>query len=85
MAEEGNIGGAGPALSAHSKDGSVAGPTSASRTTGRPKTLSRGTHSNEAFDEMVGQVCDFVQEKPFMAAALMGAAGLMIGLMVRRH
>ncbi len=85
MAEEGNIGGAGPALSAHSKDGSAAGPTSASSTTGPAKTSSGGKPSSEAFDEMVGQVCDFVQEKPFVAAALMGATGLLIGLMLSRR
>ena len=81
MAEEGNLGGAGPALSAHSKDGSAAGPTPASRTTGHPKASS----SNEAFDEVMGQVCGFVKEKPFAAAALTGAIGLMIGLLVRRR
>ena len=85
MAEEGNIGGAGPALSAHSKDGSAAGPTSASRTTAKPNPSSPGMPSNEAFSEMVGQVCDFVQEKPFLTAALTGATGLMIGLMLRRN
>jgi ElaB/YqjD/DUF883 family membrane-anchored ribosome-binding protein len=57
-------------------------------TTGRPNTSSggtAGTASNEAFDEMMGQVCGFVKEKPFLAAALMGAAGLMIGLLVGRR
>jgi ElaB/YqjD/DUF883 family membrane-anchored ribosome-binding protein len=54
-------------------------------TTGRPNTSSGGTASNETFDEMMGQVCGFVKEKPFLAAALMGAAGLMIGLLVGRR
>jgi hypothetical protein len=83
MAEEGNIGGAGPAFAAHSKDGSATGPTSSSRATGRPS--SGGAPSNEAFDEMVGQVCGFVKKKPFVAAALMGAVGLIVGLLVGRR
>ena len=32
-----NIGGAGPAIAAHSKDGSAAGQTTASGVTGQPK------------------------------------------------
>jgi ElaB/YqjD/DUF883 family membrane-anchored ribosome-binding protein len=85
MAEEGNIGGAGPALAAHSKDGSAAGPNAASSTRGQPSPSSRGASSNQALNEMVGQVCDFVQEKHFLTAALTGATGLMIGLMARRR
>lgn len=85
MAEEGNIGGTGPALAAHSKDGSTAGQSSASSATAQPNSSSSSTPSNQAFDEMVGQVCDFVQERPFLTAALTGAIGLMIGLMMRRR
>ena len=48
---------------------------------GCPRPSSEGISSNQAFDEIVGRACESVQEKPFLAAAVMGASGLMIGLM----
>lgn len=85
MAEEGNIGSAGPALAAHSKDGSAMGQSPASSATHRPNSSSSSIPPNQAFDELVRPVGEFVQENPFLTAVLSGTIGLLLGLMVRRR
>jgi ElaB/YqjD/DUF883 family membrane-anchored ribosome-binding protein len=77
-----NIGGAGPAIAAHSKDGSAAGQTTASGVTGQPK---RRDLSSESLGRMADQLGDLVRQEPFIAAAVTGVVGLCIGMMLSRR
>jgi ElaB/YqjD/DUF883 family membrane-anchored ribosome-binding protein len=80
-----NVGGAGPSLAAHSKDGSAPGQTAASEASPQPKPASQFGAVEETINQMAGEVCGFVREQPFTAAALMGGIGLLIGLLLGRR
>jgi hypothetical protein len=77
-----NIGGAGPAIAAHSKDGSAAGQTTASGVTGQPK---RGEPSGEYLGRVAAQLGDLVRQEPLLAAAVTGVVGLCVGMMLGRR
>jgi ElaB/YqjD/DUF883 family membrane-anchored ribosome-binding protein len=78
-----NIGGATPALAAHSKDGSAPGQTAASEAA--PKPGSQFGAVEDTINQMASEVCGFVRQQPFTAAALMGGIGLLIGLLLGRR
>jgi hypothetical protein len=82
MNEHTNVGAAGPALAAHSKDGSAPGPTPASSATG-DKTAASG-QVQQAYGQAVDHVRDFAAGNP--VGSLIGAAGvgLVLGLIVAR-
>jgi ElaB/YqjD/DUF883 family membrane-anchored ribosome-binding protein len=80
-----NIGRAKPALAAHSKEGSAPGQTSASEARPQPKQASQFGAVEETINQMASEVCGFVQQQPFTAAALMGGIGLLIGLLLGRR
>lgn len=95
MADDNEIrGGAAPALAAHSKDASTAGPTPASSATGEPmppKTSFRDGIA-DAIDAVSAQgarvatpAADFVREQPFAALAVMGVACFAFGLLLGRR
>jgi ElaB/YqjD/DUF883 family membrane-anchored ribosome-binding protein len=75
-------GGAGPALAAHSKDGSVQGQTPASQATGTPDSASADTLAGRARDTIsnatssaytaAGQARDMVSERGSQAADQVG-------------
>jgi ElaB/YqjD/DUF883 family membrane-anchored ribosome-binding protein len=84
--------GAGPALAAHSKDGSAIGQTSASSTTGNragvgensaAETVSR--LSEQASQRASDQVTDFVREQPVLALVAAGAVCFVLGLLIGRR
>jgi ElaB/YqjD/DUF883 family membrane-anchored ribosome-binding protein len=77
-----NIGGAGPAIAAHSKDGSAAGQTTASGVTGQPKQRHL---SGESLGRMADQLGDLVRQEPLIAAAVTGVVGLCIGTLLGRR
>ncbi len=77
-----NIGGAGPALAAHSKDGSTAGQTAASKVTGRQQ---RGDYSGESLGRMADQLGQLIRQQPVISAAVAGVVGLCLGRMLGRH
>ena len=77
-----NIGGAGPAIPAHSKDGSAAGQTAASGVTGQPK---QGEPSGEYLGRLTAQLGDLVRQEPLIAAAVTGVVGLCVGTMLGRR
>jgi hypothetical protein len=78
-----NLGAAGPALAAHSKDGSAPGPTQASSATGDQGDVTE--QAQQAYSQTVDQVRDFATENP--VGSLLAAAGveLVLGLIVGRH
>jgi hypothetical protein len=78
-----NLGAAGPALAAHSKDGSVPGPTPASSATGDHGDAQE--QAQQAYNQAVDQVKDFAAENP--VGSLLAAAGLalVLGLTVSRR
>ena len=80
-----NIGGAKPALAAHSKDGSAPGQTSASETSAQSKPASQFVAAEETINQICSEVCGFVRQQPFTAAALMGGIGLLVGLLLGRR
>ena len=77
-----NMGGAGPAIAAHSKDGSAAGQTPASGVTRQPK---QGEPSGEYLARMAAQLGDLVRQEPLIAAAVTGVVGLCVGMMLGRR
>jgi hypothetical protein len=77
-----NIGGAGPAIAAHSKDGSAAGQTAASGVTGQPN---QGEPSEEYLGRLATQLGDLVRQEPLIAAAVTGLVGLCVGMMLGRR
>jgi len=79
-----NIGSAKPALAAHSKDGSAPGQTPASEATA-PKPASQFGAVEDTINQMASEVCGFVRQQPFTAAALMGGIGLLVGLLLGRR
>jgi ElaB/YqjD/DUF883 family membrane-anchored ribosome-binding protein len=86
-----NIGGAKPALAAHSKDGSAPGQTAASKATA-PKPASPSDSINDTpnsmgdtLNKMTGEACAFAREQPVIAAAIVGLTGVMIGLLLGRR
>jgi hypothetical protein len=68
MSETTNLGAAGPALAAHSKDGSVHGPTPVQATTG-----TQG-QAQQAYCLAVDPVRDFATDNP--VGLLLAAAGI---------
>ena len=78
-----NIGGAKPALAAHSKDGSAPGQTAASEATA-PKAGSSSCSMNDSLNKMTGEVCNFAREQPLTTAAIVGMTGVLIGLLLGR-
>jgi ElaB/YqjD/DUF883 family membrane-anchored ribosome-binding protein len=76
-----NIGGAGPAIAAHSKDGSAAGQTTASGVTGQK----RGEPFGEHLGHVAAQLGDLVRQEPLIAAAVTGVVGLCVGMMLGRR
>jgi hypothetical protein len=81
---EENIGGAGPALAAHSKDGSAPGPTAASEATA-PKPGSPSCSISDTLNRMTSEACDFARQQPLAAAAIVGVTGVLIGLLLGRR
>jgi ElaB/YqjD/DUF883 family membrane-anchored ribosome-binding protein len=77
-----NTGGAGPALAAHSKDGSAAGQTAASRVTGQQQ---RTQVSPETVGRVADQLGELVRRKPAIAMLVAGAVGLCVGRMLSRR
>jgi hypothetical protein len=75
-----NIGGAGPAIAAHSKDGSAAGQTAASGV--QPK---QGEPSGDYLGHLAAQLGDLVRQEPLIAAAVTGVVGLCVGMMLGRR
>ena len=74
-----NIGGAKPALAALSKDRSALGQTAAAESSAQPKPASQFMGAEETINQMASEVCGFVRQQPFTAAALMGGIGLLLG------
>ena len=82
MSESYTEGGAGPALAAHSKDGSVPGQTPASEAIGRPASSSASNMAQQARDAVsnaaasangvLGQARDMVSERGGQAADQLG-------------
>jgi ElaB/YqjD/DUF883 family membrane-anchored ribosome-binding protein len=85
-----NIGGAKPALAAHSKDGSASGQTAASKATApkaAPPSDSMSDTLNsmgETLNKMTSEACAFAREKPLTTAAIVGMTGILIGLLLGR-
>jgi len=77
-----NIGGAGPALAAHSKDGSAAGQTAASRVTGQQQ---RTQLSQETLGRLADQLGELVRRQPIMATVVTGVVGVCVGRMLSRR
>jgi hypothetical protein len=77
-----NVGGAGPAIAAHSKDGSAAGQTAASGVTTQPK---QPEPSGEYLGRLAAQLGDLVRQEPLIAAAVTGVVGLCVGMMLSRR
>jgi hypothetical protein len=82
MSETTNLGAAGPALAAHSKDGSVHGPTQASSATGDPGDA--GGQAQQAYGQAVDHVRDFATDNPVGSLLAAAAVGLVLGLIVAR-
>jgi hypothetical protein len=82
MSEE--IGGAGPALAAHSKDASAPGQTPASEGSARPKPP-RPSGGGEAIVRTVNQLAELVRQQPIASIAVSLAIGALISrILVRR-
>jgi hypothetical protein len=79
-----NIGGAKPALAAHSKDGSAPGQTPASEATA-PKAGSPSCSMNDTINRMTSEACDFARQQPLAATAIVGMTGVLIGLLLGRR
>ena len=83
-------GGAGPALAAHSKDGSAPGPTHVSSARGDNGDRARGEADNVSkltggARAAVGRAATtFVQDQPIAALAVTGMIGLALGVMLAR-
>jgi ElaB/YqjD/DUF883 family membrane-anchored ribosome-binding protein len=82
MSESYTEGGAGPALAAHSKDGSIRGQTAASEATSRPATPSASSMAKQSRDAVsnaasaayhsAGQARDMVSDRGGQAADQLG-------------
>ena len=79
---ERKCGGAGPAIAAHSKDGSAAGQTAASGVTTQPK---QAEPAGEYLGRLAAQLGDLVRQEPLIAAAVTGVVGLCVGMMLSRR
>jgi hypothetical protein len=83
MSENSNLGAAGPAIAAHSKDGSVPGPTPASSATGDQGDAQ--AEAQQAYDQAVDQGRDFAAENPVGLLLAVAGVGLVLGLIVARR
>jgi hypothetical protein len=83
MSENPNLGAAGPALAAPSKDGSVPGPTPASSATGDQGDIQ--DEAQQAYGQAVDEVRDFAAENPVGLLLAAAGVGLVLGLIVGRH
>lgn len=82
MNETTNLNAAGPALAAHSKDGSAPGPTPASSATGDhgdPKGPAQ-----QAYGQAVDHVRDCDTDNPIGSLLAAASLGFVLGLMVAR-
>jgi ElaB/YqjD/DUF883 family membrane-anchored ribosome-binding protein len=86
-----NIGGAKPALAAHSKDGSAPGQTAASEASA-PKAASPSDSMSDTLNSMgdtlnkiASEACAFAREQPLTTAAIVGMTGILIGLLLGRR
>ena len=77
-----NMGGAGPAIAAHSKDGSAVGQTAASGVNPQPE---QAEPSGEYLGRLAAQLGDLVRQEPLIAAAVTGVVGLCVGMMLGRR
>ena len=68
-----NLGGAGPALAAHSKDGSARGPNPASAATGKARPASKSAN------DLLQQVTEWVHQYPLGAMAVCAVLGHICG------
>ena len=71
---EENIGGARPALAAHSKDGSAPGQTADSEASA-PKPASPSGLMSDTLNKMASEACDFARQQPLTTAAIVGGTG----------
>ena len=51
----------------------------------QPKPQSQLGAVEETINQMASEVCGFVRQQPFTAAALMGGIGLLVGLLLGRR
>ena len=79
-----NIGGARPALAAHSKDGSAPGQTAASEASA-PKAASPSDSMSDTLNKIASEACAFAREQPLTTAAIVGMTGILIGLLLGRR
>ena len=86
-----NIGGAKPALAAHSKDGSAPGQTPASEASAPKAALPSDSISDtlnsmgDTLNKMTGEACAFAKEQPLATAAIVVLTGMLIGLLLGRR
>ena len=64
-----NLGGAGPALAAHSKDGSARGPNPASAATGEARPAGKSAN------DLLQQLTEWVRQYPIGAMAICAVLG----------
>jgi hypothetical protein len=83
MSETPNLGAAAPALAAHSKDGSVPGPTPASMASGDQGDAQ--DEAQQAYVQAVDRVRDFAAENPVGSLLTAASVGLLLGLIVGRR
>jgi hypothetical protein len=87
MDENTKLGGAGPALAAHSKDGSTPGPTPASSATGDKAEFHGPSDAQvqQAYGQAVDHLRDFAEDNPIGSLLAAAGVGLVLGMILARR